>query len=192
MDYIPAKRDARYLWLANISSHVVAEAAKFSAPAADATAVKTAADHLIAKMDAVNAASAAQAADLAAIRGFIRNWKTLTAFPASGSEAVLGLKANQPQTPVVDYKPVLKASIEAGKVRIDFVRGLVDALAVYCRLRGTVAFRKIAMDTGSPYFDTAPLVQPGVPEVRKYMARGMVGDEEVGVDSDIVSIAFGG
>ena len=83
-------------------------------------------------------------------------------------------------------------TIEAGKVRVDFVRGGVDALAIYSRLRGTPTFHKLAVDTSSPYFDTTPLAQTGVPEVREYFARGMVNDEEVGVDSDIVSIAFGG
>lgn len=203
MDYIPAKRDPRYQWLKKLSDNVAAEAAKFGAPAADATAVKAAADDLLGKMDATNAAAAAldgtrsvetaaQAADQATIRAFIRNWKTLPLYPASGSEAVLGLKANQPATPGADFKPVLKVSIEAGKVRLDFVRGAVDALAIYSRLRGTATFHRLAVDTGSPYFDTTPLAQPGVPEVREYMARPMVGDEEVGQDSDIVSIPFGG
>ena len=28
--------------------------------------------------------------------------------------------------------------------------------------------------------------------VREYMARGMIGDDEIGLDSDIVSITFAG
>ena len=59
MDYIPRQRDPRYLWLKNLSDNIVAEAVKFGAPAADATAVKAAADDLLGKMDATNAASAA-------------------------------------------------------------------------------------------------------------------------------------
>jgi hypothetical protein len=43
------------------------------------------------------------------------------------------------------------------------------------------------------HFDQPPNVpQPPPPPVREYMARGMVGDDEIGQDSDIVSIAFAG
>jgi hypothetical protein len=41
-------------------------------------------------------------------------------------------------------------------------------------------------------YDTRPLAQPGVAEVREFMARCLVGDDEIGQDSDIVSIAFAG
>ena len=51
---------------------------------------------------------------------------------------------------------------------------------------------RLGTDTEAPYFDTKPLANPAVPEVREYMARGMVGDEEVGLDSDIASITFAG
>lgn len=203
MDYIPRKRDGRYLWLKKLSANIVAEAVKFGAPPADATAVKTVTDHLIAAMDATDAAAAAldgtrqteaavQAADLGAIRAKVRNFKTLPLWAASGSEGVLEMKATEPVFDPGSYKPVLTLTIEAGKIRVDFVKGGADALAIYCRLAGTVAWRKIGIDTEAPYFDTAPLGQPGVAEVREYMARGIVGDEEIGQDSDIVSIAFGG
>jgi len=32
------------------------------------------------------------------------------------------------------------------------------------------------------------LAAPGVPETREYMARGMIADDETGLESDIVSI----
>lgn len=55
-----------------------------------------------------------------------------------------------------------------------------------------MAWRRIGTDTSSPYYDTAPLAQAGVAEVREYMARGLVNDVEIGIASDIVSIAFAG
>jgi hypothetical protein len=203
MDFVPQKRDSRYAWLQNLSTNVVAEAVKFGGVSGDATAVKAAADNLIAKMNATNAAEAtlkgartteatAQAADIAAIRAKVRNWKTLTGWAASGSEGVLQLKGTQPAFDPESYKPAIKVSIEGGKIRIDFKKLGVDALAIYCRLRGTAVWRKIGVDTEAPYFDTAPLANPAVSEVREYLARGVVGDEEIGLDSDIVSIAFAG
>ncbi len=44
----------------------------------------------------------------------------------------------------------------------------------------------------SLYIDGNPLFQAGVPEVREYMLRGVIADEEIGLDSDIQSIAWGG
>jgi len=203
MDFVPRKRDVRYKWFGKMSDNIIAEAVKFGAPPADATAVKNAADDAVGKMEATDAAQSALdgarlieknavAAALAFIRAKVRNFKTLPLWAASGSEAVLEVKGNEPAFDASSYKPVLDLSIEAGKIRVDFTMGGVDAMAVYCRLRGTLVWRRIGIDTEAPYFDTAPLAQPGVAEVREYMARGMVSDEEVGQDSDIVSIAFGG
>jgi hypothetical protein len=44
----------------------------------------------------------------------------------------------------------------------------------------------------SPYYDTKPLANPAVSEVREYLVRGMIGDKEIGLDSDVVSIIFAG
>jgi len=60
------------------------------------------------------------------------------------------------------------------------------------RLRGVPLWERIAFEHHAPHFDTRPLAQSNVPEVREYMARGVVNDEEIGVDSDIVSITFAG
>ncbi len=43
-----------------------------------------------------------------------------------------------------------------------------------------------------PYVDTAPLAVANVPEVREYMGRGVINDVEIGLDSDIASLTFGG
>ncbi|MBI2924530.1 MAG: hypothetical protein HYY24_02365 [Verrucomicrobia bacterium] len=203
MDYVPNQRNARYQWYKNVSANVVAEAAKFGAPAADATAAKALADGIIAKMEATDAADTAakgarqierttEAANLAQLRAKARNWKTLSGFPASGSEAVLKLKGAEAAFDPTTYKPVIKVSIEAGRIKVEFEKRGVDGVAVYSRRRGEAQWRRIGTDTDSPYFDTGALAQPNVPEVREYMARGLIGDEEVGLDSDSVSITFAG
>ncbi len=48
------------------------------------------------------------------------------------------------------------------------------------------------MDTSSPYIDGRPLAQPNVAEVREYMLHGVVDDYEVGLDSDVQSVTWGG
>ena len=63
---------------------------------------------------------------------------------------------------------------------------------VYCRVRGTMGWTFLSWDKNSPYIDGTPLAHAGVPEEREYMLRGVVNDVEIGVDSDILSIIWGG
>ena len=203
MDYIPTQRDHRYLWYKNLSTNVAAEAAKFGGVAGDATALKAVADGIIAKYDATNGAQQAvdgarsiertsEATGLAQIRAKVKNWKTLTGYPASGSDAVLQLSGNGAAFDPATYKPVLKASIAPGGVSIGFTKKGVDSMAIYMRLRGTSAWHKLGVDTTSPYLDSTPLASAGVPEAREYLARGVLNDEEIGLDSDVVSATFAG
>ena len=203
MDWIPPKRSDRYLWYKNLSTNVVPEALKFGGVAADATAMKAQADAMIAKMDATEAAAGAldaareveqslEKTNDALIRAKVRNWKTLPGWAASGSEAVLQMKGSGVNFDPNTYKTVLKVTVEADVVKVAFTKKGVDAVAIYTRLRGTAIWRKLAMDTLSPYFDNSPLAQTGVAEKREYMARGVLHDQEIGVDSDIVTITFGG
>ncbi len=62
---------------------------------------------------------------------------------------------------------------------------------IYARPTGTSQWQYLARDNNSPYDDERPLAN-GQPEMREYMAIGVVGDEEVGQPSDIISVVFGG
>jgi hypothetical protein len=42
------------------------------------------------------------------------------------------------------------------------------------------------------YYDESPLAVAGVPEVREYVAHGVVDDEEVGEASEIKEVVFAG
>ena len=74
----------------------------------------------------------------------------------------------------------------------DEIIRLNEGWRLYARLRGTTSWERIAIEHHAPYFDTRPLAQSNVSEVREYMARRVVNDEEIGVDNDIVSITFAG
>ena len=203
MDWIPPKRSDRYLWYKNLSGNVVAEAVKFGGVAGDATAMKAQADAIIVKMDATEAAAGTldaarqteeglEKTNDALIRAKVRNWKTLPGWAASGSEAVLQMKGPAISFDPNTYKPVLKVTVEADVVKVAFTKKGVDGVAIYSRLHGPTAWRKVAVDTVSPYFDNSPLAQAGVAETREYMGRGVLHDQEIGVDSDVVIITFGG
>lgn len=202
-DFIPSKRALRYLWWKGLSNHLTIEGPKMGLTVAQTTAAKAVADDMIAKMDARDAAesalggaqtqeSMAAITDTAAMRALVRNWKTLPGYAASGSEGVLGLKGSDTTFDPNTYKSVIKLSIVGGHVRVDFTKGGVDAVNVYCRLRGTLGWRKLGLDSSSPYYDTEPLATAGVAETREYIARGVLDDQEIGLDSDIASIVFGG
>lgn len=79
-----------------------------------------------------------------------------------------------------------------GRVRIDFVKDGLDGVHIYARLKGQTTWAKLALDTYSPYEDNRPLATAGQPEHREYMAIGVLHDEEVTQQSDIVEAVFGG
>jgi hypothetical protein len=189
----------------NLAEQVEAEAegTKFGAAPADVARMKAMAEGLLARLEATNALAAAlkgarqaeaaeERAMLPKMRALVRHWKTLPGYPASGSEAALRLKVAGPTLDPATYKPVIRARIEAGRVRLDFEKRGVSGLVFYARLRGAMEWERLGTDTRAPFWDARPLAQPGAPEVREYMARGLVNDDEIGLDSDIVSVTFGG
>lgn len=203
MDFIPSKRADQYLWWKNMSDNIAVEGPKLGLAPADVTAVKALADAQLAAMEAGDAAKVAldgareterttTDSSEASIRARVRNWKTLGTYEGSGSEGVLRLRGPSSVVDPLTFKTVLKASVVASQVRVDFTKGGVDAVNIYTRLRGTTGWTKLALDSSSPYYDTRPLTNAAQPESREYMGRGVIDDEEVGVDSDIVSVAFGG
>jgi len=160
-------------------------------------------DAILAKMAATDAAENAldsartletktTAANVALVRASVRNWKTVPGYAASGSEAVLRLKGTGVVFDPNTFKPKLRVTVRPGEVIIDFGKGGADGVVIYCRLRGTLSWRKLAVDMNPPYNDTAPLAVPNVPEVREYMARGILDDVEIGLESDIVTATFAG
>lgn len=203
MDFIPNKRTDNKAWWTTLRDKGTTELAKINLPAADiAAAVATATDQ-VAKMQATDDAESALAAartveknavtdNEAAIRLAVRNWKTNPAYASSGIEGSLSLKGAGTGFDPTTFKTVLKLSIVGGQIRVDFIKGKCDSVAIYSRLRGSQGWTKLGTDSSSPYYDTSPLAAPNVPETREYMGVGVLDDEEIGQPSDIVSIVFGG
>jgi hypothetical protein len=123
------------------------------------------------------------------LRGKIANWKTLGAYTEMIGQD-LEIIGSGPVVDEENYKPEITGKVVGGEIRIGFKKKGVDGVNVYCRLRGTSAWRKLAFDSSSPYVDTEPLANPAVPETREYKAMGVIKDAEIGQDSDIVSVTF--
>jgi len=203
MDFMPNKRSDKYLWWKNLHDTIEDQGPLFGLLPAEIANIKAIAAAVIARMEATDAAKsvldgerAAEKTSLgtneAVIRMKIRNWKSTPGFAGSGSEGVLRVVGAASNFDPLTFKTELKLSIVGGHIRVDFTKDECDSIAIYCRLRGTAAWTLLGTDTRSPYYDTNPLANPNVPEVREYMGIGVIDNEEIGVPSDIVSIVFGG
>jgi hypothetical protein len=201
MDWMPDKRAERYLWWKNLSDHIADEGAKVGLSDEDILAIQALADDQVARMEATDAAKSAldgaRAAEAAvtkandaAIRARVRNVKTLPLYPGSGVEGVLKLKGQLPAFDADAHKPGLKVSLVGGQIQVDVTKGRCNGVAIYSRLRGTAAWTRLGVVTKSPFIDTRPLADPAAPEVREYMARGVIDDVEIGQSSDIVSFTL--
>lgn len=90
------------------------------------------------------------------------------------------------------FKPAIKAKIMPGKVVIEFVKHKLNGINIYERLKGETTWTKLAYDSFSPYEDNRPLAVDNTPEHREYMAIGVIHDEEVTLQSDIIEVLYGG
>ena len=203
LDYVPKKRNDRYVWYKKMSGNVVAEAVKFGGVAGDATAVKTAVDGVIAKMDATNTAQdavdsartlegSAEKAALAQLRAKVASWKTLPGWANSGSANVLEVVGSSTTFDPATYQTTLTVTLVPGGVKVAFPKKGVEAMAIYMKVNNAANWVKIGSCNHSPFIDHTPLAVANVPEQRHYMARGLVNDVEIGVDSDAVTVTYAG
>ncbi|MEQ1933653.1 MAG: hypothetical protein ABL962_07225 [Fimbriimonadaceae bacterium] len=202
-DYIPSKREPRRAWLQNISEKAAAQVVAGGGTAPVATSLTTAADALIAAYAETDSAKTTyegkkametdtEATQLAVIRGIFTTLKVLPTWKSSGADAQLQSSSSSSQFDPSTYKPVFTVEMKGGLITLEFKKKGVDALAFYGRLRGTLGWTKLGVDTSSPYVDGRPLAVAGVAEAREYMARGMMDDDEIGLESDVVCLVFGG
>ena len=89
-------------------------------------------------------------------------------------------------------KPVLTLSIVGGRdVQIDFVKQGFTGVKISSKRGNESAFTFLTIDTESPYVDNRPNLAPGA-ETRQYQGIYMDADHEVGLLSDVTSIAVMG
>ena len=90
-------------------------------------------------------------------------------------------------------RPSITAKAQPGRVKIDGRKPGFEAVNFYSRIKGSVQWKQIAVRKRKfPFFDESPLAVPGTPEVREYMAIGVIADEESGVHSEIVEVVYAG
>lgn len=202
-DYIPSKREQRKEWLENIEEKADEQVVAGGGTVPVATNLKTAATTILTAYGETDTAETVrdgkkaveadtEATQLAIIRSILTTLKVLPNWKSSGADAQLKSSATGTAFDPDTYQPEFTVTLKGGLITLEFKKKGVTGLAFYGRLRGTLGWTKLGTDTNSPYIDGRPLAVPGVAEMREYMARGMMGDEEVGLESDIVSLNYAG
>jgi hypothetical protein len=201
-DYMPDSIENRRNWIVNLKQQVIANAARLNYGTDEIGAFNAIADPLVTAYDAVIAADLAQrqaigsAQDLfdgtgGGLRAFIEQMKVNPGFDAGMGAAMQIFTSNNTPAPA-DIKPTLKATNERGHVRLTGSKNYAETVNIYMRRNGSAWMLVAAKRKTFPFLNETPLAQPGIPEQREYMARGVKGDDEIGQDSDIVTVTYAG
>lgn len=107
-----------------------------------------------------------------------------------GSE--LGIISTNQNIDLNVTRPNLRLVTYPGVVEVNFLLQGLKGVTIYSRLKGTLGWTMLTHDYESPYKDTRPLTEANKPEIREYMARFFDGRSDIGRESDIAVITFGG
>ena len=200
-DFIPDSAQGLVNWTTNALTEIDAIATRIAWPPAAVTGlkarltiVKTAAQDVLDKQNDLDAATGQLAdkkdTELPEIRRDINNLKTTRGFndgDARTLQVTGGSAVFDPDT----YKPPLTAESASGRVTLTGKKNGADGLNLYSRKKGETTWKLIAGKRSKfPFDDTSPPAVPGQPEEREYRAVGVLGDDEIGEPSDIVSAIF--
>ncbi|MBI3877534.1 MAG: hypothetical protein HY300_16510 [Verrucomicrobia bacterium] len=107
--------------------------------------------------------------------------------PAIGEQ--MKIEGEEDTTDLSNSKPTLTGkALPHSAVNVGFDKGRSHGVSLYSQRGDETAMTPLATDRNSPYVDNrAPLVA-GKPEVRKYTAIYLLGDDEVGLVSDVLTV----
>lgn len=98
----------------------------------------------------------------------------------------LGIEGSEDTTDMSTARPTFAITeMPHGANQISFVKLKADGVNIYGQRGAETAFTFLARDTESPCIDNRPLLNPAQPETRRYKGVFVIGDEEVGLESDI-------
>jgi hypothetical protein len=128
---------------------------------------------------------------VSSIRGFAKDVKRKAAYTATiGSD--LGIVGGTNAFNSATYKSSLKIDLHPGYINLKFVKKGIEGINLYSRKKGELNWEKLGFYAHSPCVDVRPLAIAGQAENREYMCVGIIKDHEIGVQSDIVSVAYAG
>lgn len=125
------------------------------------------------------------------IRNMATNIKTLPAYtPNMGKD--LGIVTTGQAVDLAVLKPLLAVTSFIGYVNVAFNKQRMLGVRVYGRVRGQQQWNLLGMSKSSPFYDEEPLAEEGKPEIREYKAICFDGQYEIGQESDVASLVYGG
>jgi hypothetical protein len=200
-DYIPDSAQALVNWTTNYLAEIDSIATRIGWPAAQVTALKArltalkeAAQAVLDKQNDLDSATGqleqVKDAEVTEIRRDTNNLKTTRGFNDGDGRTLQVLTASGEFDPD-GCKPPLTAVSKPGRVELTAKKNGADSINLYSRIKGQAAFKLLAAKRSRfPFDDTTPPVTAGQPEEREYQAIGVLGDDEIGQPSDIVSAIF--
>ncbi len=114
---------------------------------------------------------------------------------APGYNSAIGedLGIESPVAPEVDLetaKPTFNAlAMPDSEVRLNWTKGEFTGVRIEGRRNAEVAWTFLAVDTSSPYLDAREPLTGGIPESRSYRMRYLLGDDTVGLFSDVIEVS---
>jgi hypothetical protein len=200
-DFLPKDEPSLLLWLGNYQAKLATYGATLGLAPAEITAISGACTNLSAFINdveaakatlknAVEAKNAGKDSSLALLRKANNKMKASDAYTDAIGED-MGIKASSQDLDREAAKPKFSGEAFPGYVRLKFTKNGLDGVNIYSRLKGQATWAFLSRDTNSPYDDHKALAN-GAPETREYMCIGMMEDTEVGQQSDIVTVVFGG
>jgi hypothetical protein len=202
LDYIPHSLGELRAWLANFKAQLGSLGASLGYTAPQITLIQGYAQGIIDKIDAVVTAQAALDAaitardttkktNLALLRIEAQKIKDNPATPAGAADD-LGLNGSHHTVDEDNYQPDLSVSLVGGMPTLKFTKKGVDGMKIMHRLKGAASWSLLAVVTKSPYVDHITLANPGVAETWEYCAYGLINDQPIGLQSDVVHITYAG
>jgi len=200
-DYIPDSAQNLVNWTTNYLAEIDAIATRLSWPAAQVTALKArltairdAAQAVLHKQNdleiAIGQLEILKDVEVPEIRRDTNNLKSTRGFN-EGDARTLGVLTASGEFDPDTYKPTFTAESKLGHVEITGKKAGVDSLNLYVRRKGESQFRLLVPKrVRFPFNDDTPPATAGQPEEREYQAIGVLGDDEIGQPSDIVSAIF--
>ena len=200
--YLPPTDPGLVVWLTNFSQKITIIGPTVGLSSEELTQVQQATHALIDSLnkveqkrreqeEAVTAKDIAKKDQLTFLRKTITRIKKHSSYVDSmGGE--LGVIATTQFIDENNVKPSIWLSTIPGAVRAFFNKQRMPGVVIYSRLKGSMGWEELGVEIKSPYIDRRPLSVANQPEVREYMAICCTTKENVGQQSDIAMITFGG
>ena len=196
--YLPNSLPERRAWFVNYKEKIVVYGATLGMSVEDIEKAVEWCDNMIAGIDAADAAqqiakqkvaaqNEAMDTNLALLRPAIRNQKSATGYTEEIGNA-LGVIGAEIVIDPLTLKTTLQATKVYTGVDLKFALKNCEGGNIYCKRKDESSFTLYKYITHPETVDERPNVTPNVPEVRQYYVVLVIGDEEIGLASDIVTI----